>query len=104
MRILDVGPDRLKTTAAWVAEKAGRLKLNGSIVSYSPLSRLVELEALTLGVHGKVLMWQALAEVRPLVARLEDLDLDALVSRGRSQLRTLQRLRLQAAAEALVGD
>ena len=38
--------------AGWVAEKAGRLKLNGSLLTYSPLSRLVELEGLSLGVEG----------------------------------------------------
>ena len=41
---LGVG-SRAKDGAAWVAEKLGRLKTNGQLTGYSPLSRLVELEA-----------------------------------------------------------
>ena len=33
--------------------KTGRLKLNGRITGYSPLSRLVEVEGLLIGVYGK---------------------------------------------------
>jgi hypothetical protein len=42
---LSVGRDQLKLALAWGAERAGRLKLHGSLVGYSPLSRLEELEA-----------------------------------------------------------
>lgn len=41
MDTLGISHDRLKQGAAWVAEKAGRLKLNGQLTGYSPLSRLV---------------------------------------------------------------
>src|SRR2546423_12504088 len=61
MRQLGASVDQTKVAAAWVAEKMGRFKLNGSLVSYSPLSRLEELEILALGVEGKLLLWQALA-------------------------------------------
>jgi hypothetical protein len=40
---LDIGLDRLKVLAGWGAEKLGRLKLNGRLIGYSPLSRVVEL-------------------------------------------------------------
>jgi hypothetical protein len=43
---LGFGPDRIKDVGAWALEKAGRLKLNGQITGYSPLSRVVELERL----------------------------------------------------------
>ena len=42
-----------KLAAAWLAEKVGRLKLNGQLLQYSDLSRLLELEGLGLGIHGK---------------------------------------------------
>ena len=38
---------------AWSAEKFGRLKLNGQLSGYSPLSRLEELEILALVAEGK---------------------------------------------------
>ena len=58
MRSLQVGVDQVKVSAGWAAEKLGRLKLNGQLLGYSPLSRLVELEALTLGVTGKLGLWR----------------------------------------------
>ena len=41
---------KAKEAVAWVGEKVGRLKLNGQIRGYSPLSRVLELEALAVGV------------------------------------------------------
>ena len=61
MERLSVGQDRLKLALAWGAEKAGRLKLNGELRGYSPLSRLEELEALSLGVEGKLGLWRTLS-------------------------------------------
>src|SRR5581483_1705049 len=60
MHRLGIRPDRTKAAVAWSAEKLGRLKLNGQMLGYSPLSRLEELEILALGVEGKLAMWQAL--------------------------------------------
>ncbi len=57
--------DRLKSTAGWLAEKAGRLKLNDRLVGYSPLSRLVELEAIYGGVQAKLALWRALQAIAP---------------------------------------
>src|SRR5947208_8721296 len=51
MDTLGIGRDRPKSTAAWLGEKAGRLKLNGRLLSYSPMSRVVEIEVLCLGVE-----------------------------------------------------
>jgi hypothetical protein len=63
MRDLGVGTDRAKVAGAWAAEKLGRLKPNGHLLGYSPLSRVVELEGLLLGVRGKQALWRALAEL-----------------------------------------
>ena len=52
---------RLATAVGWVAEQAGRLKPNGRLGSRSPLSRVVEFEAMRLGVEGKVAGWRTLA-------------------------------------------
>ena len=76
MTRLEVTQDPLKVWAAWAAEKAGRLKLNGRLAGYSPLSRVVELEMLALGVEGKGALWRALAQTRADDARLAGVDLD----------------------------
>jgi hypothetical protein len=91
---LGVGKDWIKLTAGWTAEKLGRLKLNGRLLGYSPLSRLEEIELLLLGVEGKLLLWHALQQL-PDAERLEP-ALDRLITRARSQRRILRRLRLQA--------
>jgi hypothetical protein len=101
MARLSVGRDRVKVAAAWALEKVGRLKPNGSLVSYSPLSRLVEIEGLALGVDGKLSLWHSLKESHGDDPRLRGVDLDALINRARSQRRRLERQRRRAADEAL---
>lgn len=93
--------DHLKVTGGWIAEKLGRLKLNGSLLEYSPLSRLIELEGLYLGVTGKLSLWENLRA--SLGDRVGDVDLAELAARADSQRTSLGDLRTQAAAEAL-GD
>ena len=100
---LDVGTDRPKVLAGWVAEKAGRLKLNGSLLGYSPLSRLVELEGLSLGVEGKLSLWRALKATIAHDERLAGIDLDALIERAAGQRQGLERHRLEAARLAFIG-
>jgi hypothetical protein len=98
MERLGIGKDRLKIAAGWVGEKAGRLKPNNRLFSYSPLSRLVELEGLALGVEGKRSLWQVLRELEePLLA---EFDFDALLERARSQRDQLQDRRLAAGLDA----
>ena len=98
---LGVKPDRVKEAMGWTFEKVGRLKLNGQLLGYSPLSRLVELEGLMLGITGKRAMWVALSSVLAGDPRLDGTDFDHLAERAREQRRTVERLRRQAAREAL---
>jgi hypothetical protein len=98
---LDIKPDRVKEAMGWTAEKLGRLKLNGQLLGYSPLSRLIELEGLMLGITGKMAMWIALSSVLADDPRLEGIDLEDLARRAREQRQTVERLRRRAAGEAL---
>jgi hypothetical protein len=102
LRLLDelgFSKDHFKVTGGWIAEKLGRLKLNGSLLGYSPLSRLIELEGLNLGVTGKLALW---TNVRASLGdRVGDVDLVELAERARSQQERLEDLRSRAAAEAL---
>jgi hypothetical protein len=95
---LDVGRDRLKVAAGWLGEKVGRLKPNNRLFGYSPLSRLIELEGLALGVEGKRSLWEVLRRLEE--PRLAEFDFDALVERARAQRDALQERRLTAAADA----
>jgi hypothetical protein len=100
MAALGVGEDRLKVAAGWLLEKIGRLKPNAQLTGYSPLSPLVELEGLELGIQGKLAMWRALLEVAgppPLdAARLQD-----LAARAERQIADVARHRLEVSRTAL---
>ena len=87
---------KVKPAAAWVAEKLGRLKLNGQLRGYSPLSRLIELEGLLIGITGKIGLWQTLTEL----GADEDLDadLEQLTARAAAQRAAIDDLHRIAAA------
>jgi len=63
--LADIGDveDPFKRAAAWAAEKLGRLKPNDSLLKYSGLSRLVELEMLLLGAQARVSLWSTLEAI-----------------------------------------
>jgi hypothetical protein len=101
LRRLDVRADQLKILASFGAERLGRLKLNGELLRYSPLSRLEEIEILSLGVAGKLRLWRTLATTLTGDPRVDDVDFDRLIERATSQRRRLDRLHRRAAEEAL---
>jgi hypothetical protein len=100
MEDLGFGGDKLKNVAAWGLEKVGRLKLNGEITSYSPLSRMVELEGLLTGITGKWGLWVALLQIAPSEPRLDVARLERLRDGAEEQRRTVEGLREKAAREA----
>jgi hypothetical protein len=100
MDTLGVATDHKKVAAGWLAEKAGRLKPNAQLRGYSPLSPLVELEALSLGVEGKRAMWRALREIAD-EHELDAARLDELAKRARRQRDRLERQRVALAPSAL---
>jgi len=99
MRFCEVGEDRLKVAGAWTGEKLGRLKLNGEIVSRSPLSTVVELEGLFIGISGKLSLWRNLE--RAMGEHLTRFDLPALIERAERQRDQVEQHRLDFVATAL---
>ena len=100
---LGFGRDRPKQLLAWAGEKAGRLKLNGQLTGYSPLSRMIELEGLLAGVSAKLSLWRSLLEVAPSEPGLDADELQRLIERGEDQRERLEELRTSAARQAFVG-
>lgn len=95
---LEVPVRRYKLYTAAAAELAGRLKFNGHLLTRSPLSVIVELEMLRLGIEGKASGWRTLRTVgaergRPDVARV-----DRLLERAAEQAAVVETLRVRAAA------
>jgi hypothetical protein len=92
-------PSSVKVALGIAVERAGRLKPNGQLRGYSPLSRLLELELLSIGVEGKRLLWVALGDVGD--ARLAEFDFAALTERASRQRDELEAHRLAAAQTVL---
>jgi hypothetical protein len=86
----------IKPVGGWVAEKLGRLKLNGQLRGYSPLSRVLELEGLLIGITGKIVLWQSLSELE-LDQRL-GIDFEQLATRAAEQRAAVDGLHRLAAA------
>jgi hypothetical protein len=100
MSALGIPVRQYKVAAGWAAEKAGRLKLNGRLLSRSPVSSLVELEGLHLGVLGKGAAWRLLRRLADTEPRLDKARLDALAERAHLQAEEIEQLRLAAGVEA----
>lgn len=77
------------------AERLGRLTPNGRLIRYSPLSRFVELEFLTMGIQGKKQLWATLRDLAGLGRRLPGVDFDQLIKRAEHQRAALDPVRIQ---------
>lgn len=90
-----------RQAAAWVAEKAGRLKLNERPEG-SPMTPLLESELMRSAVMGKLGLWQVLTELS------DDLGLpaplfEALAQQARDQAETYERVHQHIIGEVFRG-
>ena len=80
-----------KKTLGWLSEKLGVARRTLS-PGYEPeLAMLEDLEALALGIQGKLGLWRALAIVAPAPPALRGLDLVHLQQRARSHTNVWRR-------------
>ncbi len=103
MAQLDVKPQTHRMIAGRLVEKVGRLKMNGTILKRSPLTDLIELEGLRIGVEGKLAMWRAL-QAGLHDERVAPSEVDALIRRAEDQIERLEALRLTAAQRVFAPD
>lgn len=89
---------RVQQAAARAGEYVGRLKPNGALKERSPLSDLLELEAMSLGVEGKKRCWLTLLAHAQDEPRLDAAQLQELIRRADGQLQILADLHHRAAA------
>ncbi len=99
MRRVGVAPQTFKVAAAWMAERIGRLKPNGQLTGYSPLSRLLEIEGLCALISGARSMWLALARLDD--QRLHGLDLIEGAERAGRHMDELERIELEIVPDAI---
>jgi len=103
-RALDLPVRQYKQAAVWIAEKASRLKLNGRLLSRSPLSDLVEFEFLASAVRGKRSGFETLRIAAELDSRIDPVLLDSLIEQANRQFRWLTDVRREVAAQVFGGD
>ncbi len=101
MQQVDAPASTVKQVGAAAAEKLGRLRFSERVTGSSALSRLLEMETLSVGISGKLGLWLALKEVAPSRPELVVAELEHLAERARQQLDQLEPHRLVAAREAL---
>jgi hypothetical protein len=89
----------IKEFTGWLGEKAARLKLSPD--SDNALETFEALEFLTLGVRGKLGMWQALDIAATNDPRLSGYDFKQLAARAETQYQEVEQQRKQIAKLAL---
>ncbi|NLF90387.1 MAG: NAD-dependent epimerase/dehydratase family protein [Corynebacterium marinum] len=92
-----------RQAAAWAAERAGRLKLNGRVVQRSPMTLLLEAELMRSAVAGKKGVWETLRELSPQLG-LDEEVFDRLVEASDRQTATLDGVHAYARERALRDD
>jgi hypothetical protein len=100
-RSLGIEQSTMHTAAGWVGEKIARLKLSQRITGDPNLTRLLELETLSLGITGKRALWQSLKS--SIGANLDGIDFDQLIKRAERQRARVDRYRLDAARATFTG-
>ena len=99
LQIAQSGP---RKAGAWIAGKLAELKMRLDDSAHGPLRLLESLEAVELGINGKLALWRALiaaGEVAPALRGV--LDYQRLVKRATEQIERVDAHRLKAAKAAL---
>ncbi|HZB27059.1 MAG TPA: hypothetical protein VE282_00745 [Gemmatimonadales bacterium] len=91
----------MRKAAAWITEKLGEVKLKFDDPGGGELRALEALEALGLGIQGKLALWRALQTISGTDSRLQAVDFGWLERRALDQFARVDRLRLQFARTAL---
>ena len=88
----------VKEAVAWLAEKASRFKLQRE--SPGGLGTFEDLEALSLGIIGKLALWRVLPVIGELDARVPTMDFDTLAAKAHDHYARVEEYRLRIARSA----
>jgi hypothetical protein len=104
MHGIDIAIRKYKIAALWLGEKAARLKLNGRLLTRSPLSDLVEFEFLASAVRAKRSGFETLRTVAEVDPRLPKAEIDRLIRQANRQFEWLSHARREVGATVFGGD
>jgi hypothetical protein len=103
MSRLHVTESRPRKAAAWLAERLAWLKLRLDDAGHGGFRLFESLEAVSLGIEGKLSLWRTLAAIATDVPEVSGIDYGMLMERATNQRGRVEALRLGAAQEALAG-
>ena len=103
MTALGLPVRQYKQIASWIGEKLARGKLNGRLLSRSPLSDLVEFEFISTAVLAKRAGFETLLEVAAIDSRLDAELLERLIRQADKQHDWLADTRREVAAKVFGG-
>jgi hypothetical protein len=98
MEAVGATPRPIKQAGGRMLETLSRVKFDSRLTGSGDLSRLMETEALSLGIEGKLAGWRTLEHIPQ---RDLGVDLGALIQRARDQRDSLEPFRIDAAKRAL---
>jgi hypothetical protein len=101
MHRLGMDESRTRKVSAWLTEKVARIKMRVDDKTTGSLRLLESLEAIALGIHGKLALWLALSTVSEISPALRSVDYEVLAHRAQEQRQRVEVLRLNAAKAAL---
>jgi len=101
MAKLSIAQSRIRKAGGWFAERIAEAKLEVDDQSGGWLRRLERLEAVSLGIDGKLALWRSLDAASAADTRLQGPDYGHLVERAREQRARVEALRIEAARSAL---
>jgi hypothetical protein len=101
---LHVSRSRTRQAAVWFAEKITELKLRLDDPAAGALRLLEALEAVALGIDGKLALWRALAAAAEDKPALQLTDYERLATRAAEQRQRIETVRLIAAKKALTPE
>jgi hypothetical protein len=101
---LGIEPSRLKMGLAVTGEWLGRLKLNGRLRGYAPVSRLEEFEMLMAGIATKASLWRTLGLALAGDSRASEVDFEQLTRRAEEQLLMLEQHRAEIVHDVFPQD
>jgi hypothetical protein len=98
---LNIAESSVRKIGGWLTEKATRLKMRIDDRPGGALRLFEGLEALSLGIEGKLALWRALKAAADRFSALQCADYERLIKRAFEQRGRAEALRLDAAIAAL---
>lgn len=101
MQKLEIAESPPRKAAAWITAKLSEIKLRLEDDADGPLRLLESVEAVALGIDGKLALWRSLAAAAEIAPKLREVNCERLAERAKEQRQRAEEIRLTAAKAAL---